>query len=85
MITCRQIQNPGEFILAFSGAYHCGFNSGFNIAEAVNYANFSWLGLIRDAKVPFNITQSCRCRNDSVMIHDEDLALALMSCTVSLI
>ena len=51
MITCRQIQNPGEFILAFSGAYHCGFNSGFNIAEAVNYANFSWLGLIRDAKV----------------------------------
>lgn len=28
------------------------------------------------------IIQSCRCRNDSVMIHDEDLALALMSCTL---
>jgi jumonji domain-containing protein 2 len=33
----------GEFIAVFGGSYHCGFNLGFNLAEAVNYATLSWL------------------------------------------
>ena len=49
----KQVQYPGEFIIAFSGAYHSGFNSGFNIAEAVNYATFKWLKDIKAANVPW--------------------------------
>lgn len=36
-------QQPGTFIILPPCAYHGGFNSGFNVAEAVNYADMSWL------------------------------------------
>ena len=49
----------GEFILVFGGAYHCGFNFGFNIAEAVNYGTLDWLNQIIDSK-------PCNCSKSSV-------------------
>jgi hypothetical protein len=39
----KMYQNEGEISLAFANGYHCGFNMGFNIAEAVNYGTKDWL------------------------------------------
>lgn len=55
------IQFPGEIIISFPGAYHAGFNHGFNIAEAVNFATEAWFELGRKAK-------KCLCRPFSVNI-----------------
>jgi jumonji domain-containing protein 2 len=37
------VQRAGEFVVVLAGAYHAGFNHGFNLAEAVNFATPSWL------------------------------------------
>jgi hypothetical protein len=34
----KALHQPGEFIVSRASAYHSGFNFGFNIAEAVNFA-----------------------------------------------
>ena len=62
--------------MAFGGAYHCGFNSGFNMAEAVNYATYDWLKAMKEAKY-------CKCRNDSVRISEEDIANVIIKCTTT--
>lgn len=40
------LQNPGEFILSFSGTFHSGFNCGVNINEAINFGSDGWLNFI---------------------------------------
>lgn len=53
----KMYQDQNEISLAFSEGYHCGFNTGFNIAEAINYATSAWLPKI-------NKFRGCRCKED---------------------
>lgn len=41
-------QGPGEFVITFPKAYHCGFNQGLNFNEAVNFALPDWVHLGRE-------------------------------------
>ncbi len=59
-------QKPGEFIIGFSGAYHCGFNSGINVAEAVNFGTLEWLSKLKEVKY-------CKCKKSSVRVDYESL------------
>uniref|UniRef100_A0A7S3L0Y8 JmjC domain-containing protein n=1 Tax=Amphora coffeiformis TaxID=265554 RepID=A0A7S3L0Y8_9STRA len=55
------IQRPGDAIITFPAGYHFGFNSGFNVAEATNFAVPEW--------IPFGLKANvCLCRPDSVRI-----------------
>ena len=56
------VQKPREFVIAKAAAYHAGFNSGFNIAEAVNFALEPWLDIANDV-------QYCKCERWSVRIN----------------
>ncbi|GFH19606.1 Jumonji domain-containing protein, partial [Haematococcus lacustris] len=39
----KVVQRPGEFVVTFPGAYHAGFNYGFNCAESTNFATRAWV------------------------------------------
>ncbi|XP_028775150.1 putative lysine-specific demethylase JMJ16 [Neltuma alba] len=39
----RCVQYPREFVLVFPGAYHSGFDCGFNCSESVSFAPLDWL------------------------------------------
>lgn len=55
----KTVQRPGEFVITRAKGYHSGFNSGFNIAEAVNFALPGWIEIGEQAKF-------CRCIRESV-------------------
>lgn len=51
-------------MISRAAAYHSGFNFGFNIAEAVNFALEDWIEIAKKANY-------CRCISDSVNINLE--------------
>ena len=60
MVKCLHLEN--EFMISRGMAYHSGFNFGFNIAEAVNFALPDWLTYGLNCGF-------CRCIHDSVAIN----------------
>ncbi|KAK9117411.1 hypothetical protein Sjap_016358 [Stephania japonica] len=48
---CRLVQNVGEFVVTFPGAYHSGFSHGFNCGEASNIATPEWLRFAKEAAI----------------------------------
>jgi len=57
----KNVHNENEFMISRAAAYHSGFNFGFNIAEAVNFALSDWLKI--GPKVNY-----CKCIDFSVSI-----------------
>jgi [histone H3]-trimethyl-L-lysine9/36 demethylase len=55
------VQLPGEYVVTMPGAYHFGFNHGYNIAEATNFATPRWFDIGR-------LATRCTCERDNVFI-----------------
>ena len=60
----RAIQRPGDIMLTYAGAYHAGFNTGFNCAESANFVAPLWWPQGEKA-----VHSMCICRPDHVRIN----------------
>ena len=62
----RTDQHAGEFIITWPRGYHAGFNQGYNLAEAVNFAPPGWLEMGRKCVEHYSLM-----RRYCVFCHDE--------------
>ncbi len=62
----RADQHAGEFMITFPRGYHAGFNHGYNLAEAVNFAPPDWLEMGRRC-----VEHYSAMRRYCVFCHDE--------------
>ena len=58
----KMVHEEGEYMISRAQGYHSGFNYGFNIAEAVNFALPYWLKIAKSVNC-------CKCSGDSVRIN----------------
>lgn len=64
-------------MLVLGGSYHCGFNFGLNIAEAINYGTLDWLN-----QLPAN--RVCGCSKSSVKANKEEIVKNLEQSKLSI-
>jgi hypothetical protein len=67
----RVVHQPGSFVVTMPNAYHAGFNTGFNCAEAVNFAPPNW--------IPYgtNIAEKYRASKKPLTMSHDSLLVAL--------
>ena len=71
----KVLHQPGEFMVVFDSVYHQVFNSGFNMAEAVNFGTPSWLA-------EFPKFSRCKCSSNNVRIDPEYFCNNLEKCVL---
>jgi histone demethylase JARID1 len=65
----RAVQEPGNYIITFPFAYHAGFNTGFNCAEATNFAPSDWLPFGLDASERYSLDKRyCSVAHDKMLL-----------------
>lgn len=69
----RLVHQEGSFVITFPNAYHSGFNTGFNCAEAVNFGPPDWLPYGTD------IAEKYRRDGKAITLSHDALLVALVS------
>ncbi|PSC70309.1 lysine-specific demethylase JMJ16 [Micractinium conductrix] len=65
----RVLHEPGSFVVTMPDAYHSGFNCGFNVAEAVNFAPSDWIPYGADVAEKYRATKKpLTLSHDSLMV-----------------
>ena len=53
----RAVQHPHEYIVTYPRCYHAGFNSGYNLNEAVNFTTEFWVPFGMEAIRDYRVTR----------------------------